>query len=408
MAPGHGENDPYNRGFQETFILLQGMASHFQDTTYQGGHVNYTRNGQPVAAPNGQFSLDHDTTQLIDFIDAGKVDDKPFFAHWAVRMAHDPLQAPTELIEKFKGKYDAGYDVLRQQRVDRMKQMGLIPQSAEAARREPSVKPWDQLTPEEQARQSREMEVYAAMITAGDLQIARLVDHLKSIGEYDNTQFIVMSDNGPNAETVEFYGIDDINARFNNSLENIGHGDSFALYGPGWAQASAGPFRLWKGFETEGGTRTGLVVSGSDVTRKGERSTAFVNAMDITPTILDMAGVKHPDTYKGQAILPLQGTSMLPYLEGTQPTVHPADKSFGAEMWGRGALRQGNYKILWVEPPFGSGQWELYDLSTDVAEAKDLSKEQPDRLNAMLADWDKYIKDNKVILVLGKGIGGGA
>ncbi len=404
---GRGDNDPFNRGFEDTFTLLQGLGGHFEvQVAFEGANSTYTEDGQEVAPPNGVFSATHDADELMGFVDENQADGKPFFAHWAVRMAHDPLQAPTDLIERFKGKYDAGYEVLRAERVARMKQMGLIPQDTVASPREPSVRPWDELSPDEKARQSREMEVYAAMITAADMEIGRMVDHLREIGELDNTQIILMADNGPNAETIEFYGAEQINARYNNALDNIGHHDSFAMYGPGWAQAGAGPFRLWKGFETEGGTRTAMIVSGTDVTRTGQKADVFANAMDITPTILDMADVDHPDSVEGRPILPMQGKSMVPFLNGSQPTVHTADEAIGAEVWGRAALRKGDFKLLWVEPPFGSGQWALYNLKTDVAEANDLSQAEPARFAEMMADWDKYVQDNGLILALGNGIGG--
>jgi len=287
-----------------------------------------------------------------------------------------------------------------------MKAMGLIPPNTEMARREPEVKPWAQLSPDEQARRSREMEVYAAMITAGDVQIGRLLDHLRQIGEYDNTEIIFISDNGPNAETIDFYGGDQINKSFNNSLENIGNPDSFAMYGPGWAQASAGPLRLYKGFVAEGGIRTSMIVSGPGLARSGQTTDAFTDVVDVAPTILDMAGVKGPGIYDGRAILPMQGRSFLPFLSGKQEAVHPADEAIGSEMWGRGAVRKGDWKLLWVESPFGSGRWELYNLKTDMAEAHDLSTAHPDKVKEMLADWDSYVRDNGVIVALGHGIGG--
>jgi arylsulfatase len=427
---GAGDEDPHNRGFEETFVLLEGMGGHFEpQVAYEGASNTYTRNGKVVDAPKDVFDAGNDTNQLIKFIDAHRADGKPFFADWAVRMAHDPLQAPADLIKQFKGRYDAGYDVLRKERVDRMKTMGLIPQNtsdapsalgnelgggdaedrpANGPAESPAeaVKPWDQLSRDEQALQAREMEVYAAMLAEADIQIGRLFDHLRQIGQYDNTEIILLSDNGPNAETIAFYGADQINKRFNNSLGNIGNHDSFAMYGPGWADAGSGPYRLYKGFETEGGTRTPMIISGPGLARHGDTSDVFADVIDITPTILDMAGVKHPDTYSGRPVLPMQGTSMLPFLIGTQQTVHPIDQPIGAEMWGRAALFKGDWKLLWVEPPYGTGQWELHNLKTDVAERLDVSTEQPDKFKEMMADWDKYAKDDGLILALGHGIGG--
>ena len=376
------------------------MARHFDDDPpYEDSKAVYLRNGQPVSYPEGQYAAEHGTTLMMQFIDAHKADGKPFFGFLSLRAAHDPLQAPADWIAKFKGRYDAGYEVLRAERVARMKKMGLIPENAEMARWEKEVKPWDTLSAAEKAKQSRTMEIYAAMIAHADHQIGRLLDHLREIGEYDNTVFIFMSDNGPNSETIAFYGTAWINSHYDNRLENLGNANAFAMQGPGWAQASAGPYRLFKGFVAEGGIREPLIISGPGVKRVGETHNVLTHVIDITPTILDIAGVKQPTTYKGRPILPPQGTSMVPFLAGKQDFVHPPTEPLAWALWRRGALRMGDWKILYVEPPFGSGDWELYNLKTDPAEAHDLGPSEREQMRKMLDAFNKYAKDVGVVFV---------
>lgn len=401
---GKAENDPHNRGFEESFAILQGFSGHFQFTPAFEGNTNvFTRNGEKVEMPKDFYSSEYYTNQMIQFIDAHKADGKPFFGYLAYTAAHEPLQAPADWIAKFKGRYDAGYEAVRAARVERMKAMGLIPKDTATAPREEEVKPWDQLTPEEKAVQSREMEVYAAMIANADYQIGRLLAHLREIGAYDNTTIIFASDNGPNAETINVYGVDWLNQHYDNSLANLGNRNSYAMYGPGWAQAGAGPFRLFKGFTGEGGIRTPLIISGPGVKRIGETQNALTHVLDLAPTMLELAGVQHPDTYAGKPVLPLLGKSMIPFLAGKQAFVHSPDDVLGWEIWGRGAVRKGDWKLIWEEKPFGASEWQLYNLANDLAEQHDLAKEQPEKLQELTTAWEKYVKDNGLILALGHG-----
>ena len=401
---GKGENDPHNRGFEETFTVLNGFSGHFEPTpAFAGNQTAFTHNGEAAEKPADVYSSEFYTNQMIQFIDAHKADGKPFFGYMAYTAAHDPLQAPAEWIAKFKGKYAAGYEALRAERVQRMKKMGIIPKDADTARREDEVKPWDKLTPDEQAFQSREMEVYAAMIANADYQMGRLLDHLRETGLYDNTIIVFASDNGPNNETIDFYGADWLNKTYDNSVANLGNHNSFVMYGPGWAQAGAGPLRMDKGYTYEGGIRTPLVISGPGLKHTGKISQSFVHVLDVAPTILELAGVSYPKNYAGNDVLPLQGASVVPYLTGKQEFVHAPDQAMAWEIWGRGAVRQGPWKLVWVEKPFGSSQWELYNLVADLAEEHDLAQQQPEKYQELLAAWDKYVKDNGLILALGHG-----
>ncbi|MGR9105471.1 MAG: arylsulfatase [Gammaproteobacteria bacterium] len=403
---GGGDSDPYRRGFEESFVVMNGFSGHFEPTpAFEGNTTTYTHNGEKTQKPAEVYSSQFYTDQMIAFIDAHKADGKPFFGYLAFTAAHDPLQAPADTIAKFKDKYMAGYEALRTARVERMKSMGLWPADAKIARREPEVKAWDQLTAEEKAFESRQMEVYAAMVSNIDDQVGRVLDHLRTIGAYDNTVVILASDNGPNPETIAFYGADWINQHYDNSIGNLGNHNSFIMYGAGWAQAGAGPYRLFKGFIAEGGTRTPLIISGPGVKQAGQTSSAFVHVLDLAPTILEMAGVSHPATFADKPVLPLQGTSMVSHLQGTTTTVHSPDQAMGWEIWGRGAVRQGGWKLVWIEKPHGNSAWALFNLATDPIEENDLAQQEPEKFNELMAAWEQYVKDNGIILALGKGMG---
>ncbi|MEM1412656.1 MAG: arylsulfatase, partial [Pseudomonadota bacterium] len=162
------------------------------------------------------------------------------------------------------------------------------------------------------------------------------------------------------------------------------------------------PFRLFKTFPTEGGTRTPALISGPGLVPGGlgtPRSEAFATVRDITPTLLELAGITHPGTrYGNRVVTPMSGTSLVPFLLGEAPTAHDPDVVVGQELFGRRALRRGNWKALWLGPPYGEGQWQLFDLATDHAESKDLADTHPEVLASLLVDWARFREANRVIL----------
>ena len=284
----------------------------------------YRDNGVVVETlPPNFFSSEFYTNRMIEYIDAGRDDGRPFFAYLAYTAPHDPLHAPDEWLEKYRGRYDAGYDELREQRRASMVALDLMPASAKPFPRLPTVPAWEELAPEVQAVEAREMETYAAMVDNLDHHIGRILEHLRQIGEYDNTLILFFSDNGANglearnypAQTDEYLG------SFDNSLGNIGCEGSFAAQGPAWAQVSMVPFRLFKASAAEGGIRAPFIAAGPGISA-GTRSAAFARVADIAPTLLELAGVDYPDSYKGRELAPLTGSSMLPLLQGSATAVH--------------------------------------------------------------------------------------
>jgi arylsulfatase len=392
---------PAARGFDKSFALLNGGADHFDD-----GGINvelspkaaYREDGKSVPLPNDfGYSTTYYTDRMIGYIDSVK-DGKPFFGYLAYTAPHWPLQVPDRYLDRYRGVYDAGYDSIAEARLERLKAKGYVPRDVKAYPG-PGVFPgWASLSAEDKAKEARRMEIYAAMVTALDDQVGRLIAHLKATGRYDNTIIMFFSDNGAEGSTAE--SISAANARwiqtnFDNSLENMGKRGSFIGYGPNWARVSAAPFRMFKAYTYEGGIRSPAIVVGPGV-RAGARSDAFVNVKDVAPTLLEAAGVEHPSV-RDRREPPMQGRSALAFLEGRAASVHGPTDVDCLELFGRVAVRQGRFKLTYSNPPWGAGRWELYDIVSDPAESRDLSRQRPQELKHMLVEWDGCMARNGIV-----------
>jgi arylsulfatase len=284
--------------------------------------------------------------------------------------------------------------------------VGLIPENAPASALHPNTKPWDSLSSQEKALESRTMEAYAGMIENMDYHIGRVINFLKDIGQYENTVIIFTSDNGPNPWYAEEYPDNAGSAwmkQFDNSLDNIGRPGSFVGIGIGWACASAGPLDYFKLTVGEGGIRTPLIIAGPGV--KGARQVdSFAYVTDIMPTILELAKVEHPGNYRGRNVEPMRGRSLAGVTSGTRQDTYAKDAVIGGEMNNGKWLQQGDHKAVLVAKDFGPGTWKLYNLTEDPGETRDLSKEQPAVLQELKAAWDRYAKDVGVVLSKGSAL----
>jgi len=392
---------PHNRGFERSFILPGAGASHFADGQRLGNTnvpAQYWEDGEPVGLPADFFSSDFYTDRLIRYLDEAHGKNRPFFAYAAYTAPHWPLQAKPEDIDRYRGVYDDGWDALRERRVAGLVRAGVIPPDVAVPPRLPFAPEWKGLSVQERHLQARRMEIYAAMVENLDANIGRLLDRLKQIGEYENTLILFFSDNGAEGNPIEaapwtWKGAD-------NSLGNMGRAGSYLSYGPGWAQASTAPFRLFKSFPTEGGTRVPAIavlpVGGAARTGKSD---VFASVKDVVPTALELAGVEHPVArYRGRPVAQLEGASILPFLQGQVPSVHPHDYAMGWELFGRRALLQGSWKLGWLWEPYGSQRWALYDLARDPGETNDLSTRNPQKLKELQALWNQYAERNQIIL----------
>jgi arylsulfatase len=399
------EHFPHARGFERSFSMLQGGASHWSDM------AGLQAANQPVAKyvmddkeldelPRDFYSSRSYADFLIDAIRENQGDGKPFLAYFAPTAAHDPIHVPEPWLSKYRGRYDDGYEALKARRIASAKRVGLIPESAPAPGRHPKTKPWASLNSDEKAWESRAMEAYAGMVECMDYHIGRVINYLKDIGEYDNTIIIFTSDNGPNPWYSEEYPSNagsEWMKQFDNSLENIGRPGSFVGYGIGWASASAGPLDYFKLTVGEGGIRTPLIIAGPDV--KGRRQIdSFAYVTDVMPTILELAQTEHPENYRGRKVERMRGRSLAGVTSGSQEDTYARDTLIGGEMMNGKWMRKGDYKAVLVAKPFGPGSWRLYDTVKDPGETADLSTEQPVILEELRAAWDRYAKDVGVIL----------
>lgn len=395
---------PEARGFDRSFAQMGGYpGSHFDLTPSpwtQGPKEAFFNEGEPVEElPEGFFSTEFYTDRILEYLRSGADSGKPFFAYLAFSAVHWPLQAPESHIERYRGRYDEGYDRLRNQRLERMQALGIVGKSQRRLPDNPGVPPWASLPPEDRRRQARSMEVYAAMLEHVDDSVGRLLNHLRDAGEYSNTTVVLMSDNGPAAADLNAPGLTaEYLARFDTSLDNLGRRNSLALYGPGWAQASATPLRLFKHFTTEGGVRVPLIISGAGVRRANEMHRGFIHVTDLAPTLLALAETPYPNAHGGKALPAPMGRSLLPYLQGQTEQAHPQDHHLGFELQGRRGLRQGHWKLSFIDPPRGPGRWQLFDLAEDLGETNDLADAEPERFAAMIALWERYAEEVGLIL----------
>lgn len=397
---------PAARGFERSFALLPAGHDHFGREVKSPAFPNpmYAEDDAYVRElPAGFYSSDHFTDRLIEFLEEGEADDRPFFAYLPFSAPHYPLQAPDAEIAKYRGVYDDGPDALRDQRLRRLRELGLISPDTVAhpvVTKEPG---WDELTDEQKAYSARTMEIYAAMVDRVDQNVGRLVDYLKRSEQFEDTVIIFLSDNGAEGAIAEAMPIlgpimaKRIRETCDNSLGNLGRPQSYIWYGPRWAQAATAPSRLVKAFTTEGGIRVPAFIHWPAAARTGVHH-VFSTAMDVAPTLLDLAGVEHPaPSYQGREILPVRGRSLRPWLEGDAEQVHPQGASTGWELFGRRAVRQDDWKAVYVPDEDGVSRWQLYNLASDPGEIDDLSKHEPDTLQALLQLWRSYVDETGVI-----------
>lgn len=396
------EHSPASFGFDHSYALVQGGSSHWGD---QSGIVAldpdkppkalYREDGKSVSVPEDFYSSDFFAGKLIEYLKAGKDSGKPFFGYLAFTAPHWPLQAHDEDIKKYEGRYEAGYDALRKERLARLDRLGIVPAGTEVFEGQALWPKWDTLSPAEKASEAKRMAVYAAMVDSMDRNIGRVLDYLRDSGQLENTFIFFLSDNGADGNSV--YDVartrEWIHKDMDNSIEHIGKPGSFAEYGPGWAQVGSTPFRLYKSFMYEGGISVPAIAWGPGIPAGTVRS-AFAHVTDIAPTLYEVAGTHHPGTrYQGKDVLPVRGKSMLGYLGGNGDALRGENDVIGWELGGRKALRKGDWKIVFANKPWGTDQWELFNLAEDRSEQHDLAAANPDKLREMLAAWTQYVQE---------------
>jgi arylsulfatase A-like enzyme len=395
------ETGPAARGFRRVFASLDG-AAHLGPWDWRGPQdARFFDGNEIVTVGEDWYSTRDYTRKAIEFIEQDRVEGKPFFAYMAYTAPHWPLQAPKEAIEKFRGRYDAGYEALYAERFARQKELGLVPKDARPIDNARFSPRWDELPEEEKRYAARRMEIYAAMVSELDHYVGELLAYLERIGELDNTFILFSSDNGPEPDRRDLQPniAQHVGKAYDHSLDNLGSATSYVMYGANWASASATPWNRHKFTAFEGGTRVPAFAVYPGHITAGTRSNALLTILDVMPTFLELAGTQHPGTlWQGREVLPPQGRSMLPVLRGAVAELHPADEEFGWELFGHRAVRKGDWKLVWDQAaPQAQRRWKLYDLATDPFEQNDLSAAHPEKVAELTAQWSRYEERNGVV-----------
>ena len=376
------ENWPTRRGFDQYFGLIDGANSYFENRPYRPNQkLSIVLNEEEYKTPADYYSTDAYTDFAIKFIEQKRKPNQPFFLYMAYQAPHWPLHALPQDIAKYKGKFMQGWDVLRQQRFEKQKQMGVISKDEKFSPRDPNLPDWNSLTQKEKENWDDKMAVYAAMIDRMDQNIGKLKAKLKELGEEENTVFMFLSDNGGSNETINNTGFSP--QIFEASKMLASNKASFTAYGFEGANVSNTPFRSFKHWEYEGGTATPFIAYGPKYI-KPQLSHQPAHIIDVMKTCLELAGVNYPETYKGIKITPTTGESLLPIFQKKKWNGHEA---LFFEHEGNRALRAGNWKLVSEYP---SSNWELYNLKKDRIEQNNLAIKYPDKvkeLTQLYNDW---------------------
>jgi len=387
-----GANLPHRFGFDRSWVLDSTGSSNYRAKSYlpQYSEVKWFQDGERVSLAEDFYSSRNIVDKMIEYIDEADPD-APFFGFLSFQAIHIPLQVPREYIDNYDGVFDRGWQVMRKERLQKAIDLGLVPASTRLSEGAYNDRNWDDLSKEEQAYWSRAMQVNAGMMEAADFHLGRLLEHLDSKGQLDNTIVIVTSDNGPEYNTLGNTS-EPASRAFENlwmaiegwdvSYENLGQPGNMAAIGHEWASVSAAPFHLFKFNTTEGGLRVPMVISGPGIENLGIVDSRSQVA-DITPTLLAFAGVNYaPDAFYGRSWKPL--------LQGQTKQIYGDTDSFAFEVSGAAALYRGDWKISRTLPPYGGGQWQLFDLGTDPGETTDLSENYPLLFHEMISEYQSY------------------
>jgi arylsulfatase len=413
---GPFDNWPLAKGFERYYGFLDGEADQYDPQLIYDNHQidSPKKNGYQLSA-----DLVNMSEQLVtDSISVAP--QKPFFLYLAFGAVHAPIQVSEEYIDMYKGVYDKGWDKIRQERFERQKKLGIIPASAELAPRDAAVKPWETLSSEEKQVFVRFQQAYAGYLTYADAQIGRMTEYLKSIGQFDNTMIVVISDNGAagmGGDEGGDYLIAGLAAKHKQSyvkdyfkkITEIGGPEVEAIYQRGWAMASNTPFKGYKESVYAGGTRVPLIIHWPEgIKAKGEVRNQAVDVTDITPTVLDILNIKAPTIFQGIDQLPMHGTSITNTFDNAEASskhnvqynlLHTrASLEHGG---GNRSITKDGWKAVNSRKDAldkNKVKWELYNLNEDFSETHDMADQYPDKLNELKDLWEKEALGHGAVL----------
>lgn len=390
-TPGRNASWPLQRGFDSFYGFFLGWTDQY--------HPDLISGNSRIPAPGTQgyhFSQDITDRAITALTSKAGAARKPVFVYLAYGAGHAPIQAPRAYTDAYAGVYDKGWDALRTERLERQKRMGIVPANTVLPPRNPGDRAWADLTPAERTVFARFMQVYAGFITHTDEQIGRLVAHLKATGEYDNTVFVVMSDNGAASEagqTGSFEKLYRPNAlspeQMLARLDELGTDKTQSEYQRPWAMAGVTPLRRYKVWPYLGGVRTPLIISWPNGIRDhGAIRRQYVDAIDLAPTIAEIAGTRFPTAIGGRREVPVAGKSIRASFASADAPSARMVQYF--ELRGNRAITSGKWRAVAVHTQmtdFAKDKWELFDTEADFSESFDLSARYPEKLEELKALW---------------------
>ena len=387
-----GANLPHRFGFDRSWVLDSTGSSNYKAKSYLPLYktVSWFEDGEPTSLADDFYSSRAIVDKMIEYLEAADPN-RPFFSYVAFQALHIPVQVPAEYIDNYDGIFDVGWDVKRDERLQKAIALGLVPEGTRMHAKPENARDWNALDAEDKRYWARAMQVNAGMMEAADFHLGRLLTYLRSKGQLDNTIVVVTSDNGP-----EYNALGKTSPVASLALErlwmaiegwdldynNLGQVGSLAAIGPEWATVSAAPFHLFKFNATEGGLRVPMLIAGPSVQTQGFVG-ARAHVADLTPTLLDAAGVPfEPEKFYGRSLVPI--------LSGEAVEVYEDDDAVAFEVSGAAALYQGPWKITKTPEPFGDGTWQLFNIQRDPGETTDISETHPEILQALLNKYDDY------------------
>lgn len=410
----HPQTGPIDRGFDEFY----GYTNDHSHDQFDKDYYERLPKGHPkeIDPPEQDFyATDVFNRYALEFMQQGKRSQQPWLLFLGHSSPHFPLQAPKERVDRYYERYLQGWDTLRGQRFDRMKQLGLLRETGQplpvrsevpvdeeriangfAGKQNPA---WDSLDKDRQRDLARRMAVYAAMVESIDRGVGELVKHLEDTHELANTLILILSDNGACYEWGPF-GFDGVSRKgetvlySDSGLDRVGGRGTHSSYGSAWANLSNTPLRSYKHFTYEGGIGTPMIAHWPGrISQKAGWIRTPAHLMDIMPTILEATGASYPTSWRNESIQPLEGVSLFPAMRGEVLE----DRTLGFEHQGARALRKGIWKTVWTKRVPYTVQWELFNLSEDPYEQNDLAKKYPEKLHELVLEWDRWAKRVGVI-----------